>query len=295
MLLSKRCSQAVLLSLLAGVLCVSQIAAQLKFVIPGTGFHINITVPQGITNLLSGGSSGSNGTGFNLSATDIASFLAGAEDYIGQAISNLTLPPELENLVSGLFFSSCRIFCCCWPAHNRVLSFLLLYTQFTLPNFDNFSFTFGGNCTFCPNKAINKSASLNGIPCSDWVIVSSLGVPDGSDQCVLLQGAAVESCGCPEPPSYTGKTCSVCPNGQEIGTNQGTFNDTIGVTCADLDHMPAVDGDKTCSVVSGYSSACACTPSSQTNNAPSTTSESYSPSIMISLALLTFLGAVISL
>lgn len=188
------------------------------------------------------GNGDGNGTTIDFSDLDLNEIINDASEFVGQAIENVSLSEELEDL-------------------------------FTLPNFENFSFTFGGNCTFCENEAIDETLSLDGVPCSDWLIISSLGVPETSNQCTLLRAAAVESCGCPAPENYAGRACNVCPEEEEIGTSLGTFQDTIGVTCDDLVGLPAVDGDLTCEVVSGYQTVCECQPI-QTSEQQTTTSTS---------------------
>ncbi|CAB9502429.1 expressed unknown protein [Seminavis robusta] len=149
-------------------------------------------------------------------------------EFIGESLRNFTLPAELQDL-------------------------------FSLPEFDDVEFSFGGNCTLCdvPNMTLN--GTVDSIPCKDWELVAKLGIVDGTTQCDLLRVVAAEHCGCPVPDVNEGRTCPICPGeGEEPGVYPGRFLDTVGVTCWDLLNPPAVDGNQTCNTIETIASQCLC-------------------------------------
>jgi hypothetical protein len=243
---------------IVGALCFGhqqqqQVAAQLNIDVPGYG-----TISVG----------GDNGTFIDFDDFDMNGFIEDSAELIGQSFENISLPPEIEQLVS-------------------------------LPTFENFSFSFGGNCTFCDEEgAIEKSTMFREIACSDWASVAQLGIPETSNQCTLLRSAAVTDCGCPAPETYSDQTCNVCPEGQEIGTSQGDFEDIIAFSCEDLEDFPAIDGDLTCSVVSDYSSQpCDCQPTAGQDADGTTGSESsaYYGAQVYFVCLLVLFGSILIL
>lgn len=180
---------------------------------------------------------GGDDTDDNNNSTD--SLTAGLEDLFGQ----------LEELVNGAL-----------DELNVTDLPEELADLFELPNFENFTFDLGnGNCTLCDNQEVALEGDVDGLSCDDWQVVSYLGVHTGSDQCNLLRAAAVQYCGCPVPVENEGKTCEICPQGQEPG-NLEALESTIGVTCDDLGSVAAVDGDKTCASVSALTQECNCQP-----------------------------------
>lgn len=221
----------------------TMVQAQLTIGIPGI-FEVNLTVPEEIqaifedddatggNNNATTGDDADDDDGFNFDFEAIFNELG---DFIGESLDNFTLPPELEDL-------------------------------FQLPNFDNVSFSFGGNCSICDSMEAGSgfvgTNDLDGISCDDWSKVATLGVAEGSDQCDLLRVGAAQSCGCPVPEAYAAKTCSVCPDGQASSEWQASLGEEIlAVTCSDLESAPAVDGDRTCELISQFTSRCNCTSS----------------------------------
>jgi len=214
--------------------------AQLTIGIPGI-FEVNLTVPDEVENFFAddddeveNGNSSTAGEG----ALDFESILDAFSDFIGGNLDNFTLPPELEDI-------------------------------FDLPNFDNFTFSFGGNCSICdnPEGGFVGTNKLDGVSCSDWNDVATLGVEDGSAECDLIRVGAAQSCGFPVPEDLTDKTCSVCPEGEAPGEEwQASLGDeVIAVRCSDLQEAPAVDGERTCDLISRFAAECNCQPINEVN------------------------------
>ena len=139
-----------------------------------------------------------------------------------------------------------------------------LAALFELPNFENFTFDFGGNCTLC-DATERLEGDFDGLNCADWQLISSIGIKHDTDQCNFLRVAAVEYCACPMPAANEGKTCDICPAGEEPGGDR--LNNTIGIVCADLGAAPAVDGDKTCASIEAVADECPCGPATESDDA----------------------------
>ena len=237
----------------ATFLATTTVQAQLTIGIPGL-FEVNLTVPDEIEDLFDDVGVDNNGNNATDDAFDFESLFNDLSDFLGESLENFTLPPDLQDL-------------------------------FELPNFDNFSFSFGGNCTICDapsSDQFDRTQMIDDIPCSDWDTVATLGIPDGSEQCDLLRVAAAQSCGCPVPAQYATKTCPLCPEGETPTAWQASADQVLPVTCTDLEAAPAVDGDRTCDLIASFAPQCECQPGGSTtegagsssSNGPTTDSNS---------------------
>lgn len=223
-------------SLLGAACLATTVQAQLTIGIPGL-FEVNLTVPDEVEDFFSGGdddalSGGENNVSNPFDGFDFNQLFDDLSTMIGESLDNFTLPTELEDIID-------------------------------LPTFDNFSFSFGGNCSICDNVGeFDGDKFYNEIPCSDWANVATLGIPDGSEQCDILRVAAVQSCGCPVPEEYATQTCSLCPEGEAPSSEQTSSDDVLAVMCTDLEQAPAVDGDRTCDLIAQLAPQCDCQPAS---------------------------------
>lgn len=120
------------------------------------------------------------------------------------------------------------------------------------PNTQNSDAT--GSCTFCDSSNnIDSSLTLAGVPCDQWAMLAVLAPP--GDQCTLLRAAAVQFCGCE---SQVQQTCQLCPDGSRAYDSNQSLLLIRGLTCNDIEDMPAVDGNATCSFVERFSYICGC-------------------------------------
>ena len=222
-------------SLLGAAFLATTVQAQLTIGIPGL-FEVNLTVPDEVEEFFSGGDDDAISSGGNISnpfdGFDFEALFEDLSNMIGESFDNFTLPTELEDIID-------------------------------LPTFDNFTFSFGGNCSICDHmEEFDGGQFYNEIPCSDWANVATLGIPDGSEQCDILRVAAVQSCGCPVPEEYATQTCSLCPEGEAPSSQQTSSENVLLVMCTDLEQAPAVDGDRTCDLIAQLAPQCDCQPTS---------------------------------
>jgi len=193
--------------------------------------------------------------------------------FVGEQLDNFTLPPELEALLQ-------------------------------LPNFEDFDFSFGGNCSMCDTGTLDETLDFEGVSCGDWAKVSTLGIPVKSEQCDLIRVAGVKYCGCslsPEQAAATGnQVCQLCPAGEGPGPLQGADNkESLGITCDDLVDAPAVDGEQTCATISKFTAQCDCQPlttsasdaveSDSSSSSSSTTASAAAPRMNRYLAAMVFM------
>jgi hypothetical protein len=112
----------------------------------------------------------------------------------------------------------------------------------------------GDDCTFCDTTdTFDSRLEFAGISCEEWASLSSLA--PSNEQCIVLRAVAVKFCGCP---AKTEETCNLCPNGMEVFQANQTLLIIDELTCDDIAHMPAVDGNDTCSFVQQFSYLCGC-------------------------------------
>jgi hypothetical protein len=117
-----------------------------------------------------------------------------------------------------------------------------------------------GSCVFCDAGDIMPNQVLAGMKCSDWQTFSLLAT---EDECAVLRAVAVESCGCqPKWLEAAAKaaTCSLCLDGSLDGVQLDTRIPTMSsaLSCQDIAHLPAVEGEKTCQSVAAFGYVCGC-------------------------------------